>query len=63
MQQQVGAVDEAGAPVVDDAAAQQLVDELGKTASAHPLRDALTPVVNNMLGLSPEGFAARLGIN
>lgn len=62
VQQQVGAVDEAGAPVVDDATAQAMVDELGKTASANPLRDALTPVVNNLLGLSPDAFAARLGV-
>lgn len=62
VQQQVGAVDEAGAPIVDDAAAQGMVDELTKSASAHPLRDTLTPAVNNILGLSPEAFAARLNV-
>ena len=47
---------------MDDETAAELVDELGKTASANPLRDMLTPVVNGLLGLSPEGFAARLGL-
>jgi len=58
-QQAVGAIDEAGAPVLDDAAAGQLVDDLKKSASAFPLRDALTAVVNHQLQLSPEVFAQR----
>ena len=58
-QQAVGAVDAAGAPVLDDAAAGQLVDDLKKSASAFPLRDALTAVVNHQLQLSPEVFAQR----
>ena len=61
-QQAVGAVDASGAPVVDDEAAAAIVDELGKTASAYPLRGALTTTVNMNLGLSPEAFAARLGV-
>lgn len=61
VQQSVGATDEAGVPVVDDAAAQEMVDELGKTASANPLRDTLTPMVNSLLHLSPEAFAKRIG--
>lgn len=61
VQQTVGATDESGAPVVDDAAAQEMVDELGKTAAANPLRDMLTPAVNSLLHLSPEAFAKRIG--
>lgn len=62
VQQAVGATDENGAPVVDDETAGALVEELQKSASANPLRDTLTPMVNGLLGLSPEAFAARLGI-
>jgi len=61
VQQSVGATDESGAPVVDDAAAQEMVDELGKTAAANPLRDLLTPAMNSLLHLSPEAFAKRIG--
>lgn len=62
VQQAVGATDEAGAPIVSDEDAATMVEELGKTASANPLRDTLTPAVNQLLGLSPKAFAARLGI-
>ena len=60
VQQAVGAVDEQGAPVVSDEDASTMVDELKKSASANPLRDMVTPVVNQVLGLSPEAFASRL---
>ena len=61
-QQAIGATDENGAPVVDDDTAAALVDELGKTASAYPMRGVLTTAVNANLGLSPEAFAARIGV-
>lgn len=59
-EQLIGAADETGAPVVDDDTAQAIVDELDKTASANPLREGLSNVINNALGLSPEAFKARL---
>jgi hypothetical protein len=62
VQQAVGATDENGEPVVDDETAAELVDELDKTASANPMRALLTPAMNGLLGLSPEGFAARRGL-
>lgn len=61
-QQAVGAVDEQGNPVVDDAQAGEIVEALGKTASDNPLRAHLTTAFNNALRLSPDAFAARLGI-
>lgn len=60
VQQAIGATDEQGAPVVSDEDAIAMRDELKKSASANPLRDMVTPVVNQMLGLSPEAFASRL---
>ena len=59
-QQAIGAVGESGEPVVDDETAGAIIDELGKTASAYPLRGVLTNAVNVNLGLSPEAFAARI---
>lgn len=61
VQQAIGEVGEDGTPVMDDATAQGLVNELGKTAAANPLRDLLTPAMNSLLHLSPENFAKRIG--
>ena len=62
-QQALGAVDEAGEPIVDDEQAAEAIDELGKTASANPLRGQLTPAINQLLGFSTEGFEKRLNLN
>lgn len=61
-QQAIGAVDEAGAPVVSDEDAGAAVEEMEKSASAYPLRGVLATAINTRLGLSPEAFAARLNI-
>lgn len=60
-QQALGAMDENGEYVVDDDTAAQAVDELAKTASANPMRDAVVTQLNARFGLSPEAFATRLG--
>lgn len=60
-QQAMGATDENGNYMVDDEAAAGAVDELAKTASAHPMRDAIVGQLNQRFGLSPEAFAKRLG--
>ena len=60
-QQAVGATDEAGNYMVDDEAAAGAVEDLAKTASAHPMRDPIVAQLNARFGLSPEAFATRLG--
>lgn len=60
-QQAIGAADEEGNYAVDDAAAAAAVDELAKSASAHPMRDAICGELNKRFGLSPKAFATRLG--
>lgn len=60
-QQMLGAADEQGNYLVDDAAAAEAVSEMTKTASAHPMRDAICAQLNNKFGLSPKAFATRLG--
>ena len=61
-QQAIGAVDEAGAPVMSDEDAGAAVEAMEKSASAYPLRGVLATAINTRLGLSPEAFAARLNI-
>lgn len=60
-QQMIGAADDEGNYLVDDAAAAEAVDQMAKTASAHPMRDAICDQLNNKFGLSPKAFATRLG--
>ena len=60
-QQALGAVDESGEYAIPDEDAAMAVDEMVKTASAFPLRDALASRFNATFGLSPEAFAHRLG--
>lgn len=60
-QQALGATDEQGNYAVDDATAAAAVDELAKSASAHPMRDAICTELNSRFGLTPEAFAKRLG--
>ena len=61
LQQQAGAVDENGEPAMSDEELGEAVDEMGKTASAHPDRDALCATLNERIGLDPSAFAHRLG--
>jgi hypothetical protein len=60
-QQAIGAVDENGEYAVSDEDAAEAVENMTKTASAFPLRDALCSRFNATFGLSPEAFAHRLG--
>lgn len=60
-QQALGAQDEAGEYVIDDATAAQVVDELDKTASANPLRSAVIEQFNNHFGLTSDAFNRRMG--
>ena len=60
-QQAIGAMDDAGQYLVDDEAAAAAVDELAKTAAAHPMRDPIVTQLNQRFGLTPDAFAARLG--
>jgi hypothetical protein len=60
-QQALGAEDENGEYLVNDEDATAAIEDMEKTASAFPLRDALTQHFNDRLGLSPEAFARRLG--
>ena len=58
-QQALGAQGEDGEYLVSDAAAA--VDELTKTASAHPMRNAIVDQLNKSFGLTPEAFTKRFG--
>lgn len=60
-QQALGAVDEEGNYLVDDEAAMGAIDDLTKTASAHPMRDPIVAQLNQRFGLTPDAFAERLG--
>lgn len=60
-QQALGAQGENGEYLVNDEDAAGAVDELTKTASAHPMRDAIVGQLNQRFGLTPEAFAKRLG--
>lgn len=60
-QQAIGAVDDNGEYAVSDEDAANAVDNMTKTASDFPLRDALVGRFNATFGLSPESFAHRLG--
>lgn len=59
--QDIGATDEEGNYLVDDATAAEAVDAMAKTASAHPYRDAICAHLNARIGLDPSAFAERLG--
>lgn len=59
--QDIGATDEAGEYIVPDEEAMEAIDAMGKTASAHPYRDAICAHLNARIGLDPSAFAARLG--
>lgn len=59
-QQLIGAMDENGEYVVDDAAAEDAVGEMVKSASAYPFRDALCERFNACRGLDPRAFAERV---
>lgn len=61
LQQQAGDVDENGEPEMSDEELADAVEEMGKTASAHPDRDALCAHINQQIGLDPSAFATRLG--
>ena len=61
LQQQAGDVDENGQPAMSDEELGEAVEEMGKTASAHPDRDALCATLNERIGLDPSAFAHRLG--
>jgi hypothetical protein len=60
-QQAIGAVDENGEYAINDEDAANAIDNMAKTASDFPLRDALVGRFNATFGLSPESFAHRLG--
>ena len=61
LQQQAGDVDENGEPEMSDEELAEATDEMVKSASAHPDRDALCDHINQRIGLDPSAFAQRLG--
>ena len=59
-QDAIGAMDENGEYLVGDEDAAGAVEEMVKTASAYPLRDAVVACLSDRIGFSPDAFAHRL---
>ena len=58
-QEAIGATDENGEYVVPDEVAAESIEDMIKTASDNPLRDALTPVVATLFGVDQNAFINR----
>lgn len=56
----IGATDENGEYLVPDEVAAESIEDMVKTASANPLRDALTPVVATLFGIDQTNFINRI---
>lgn len=59
-QEAIGATTEDGEYAVPDDVVAASVDDMAKTAAANPLRDILTPVVAELLGIDQNAFINRI---
>jgi hypothetical protein len=59
-QEAIGATGENGEYLVPDEVASESIQDMMKSASANPLRDALTPVVATLFGIDQAAFINRI---